>query len=381
MWRLLALVALGLANAGDIAGNDAAPTGNDARHLATAAAVDPVEAARRAKIIDESAGTIDHLRELMCGRVSDEALTIGVTVGADAQELTEKLRAHFEQQQLKVLSSRKTRDRLHLAGQTVGFDFRVESKYDAAVGTSTTAYWQELAAAHSNYKVVLVLGSAHEAPSHEASQARLKRCSTSTDMREADQLIAAFGSACPSPRQRAKVEDQVVAEILETVPSDRLQVYDASLKEMDALKWRGWWDNGKAFITKTTSSQLIVCPGSGATATRALERGLNAAGFGDQNPIPRLRTHKVDHNSAREFLRTAPEDDAYDFGAAFAGDSAVLDTPVPGIWPELLAAFPSVAASRTFAIAATPTRRRLRRESTHRRTQVPQGRAHNSTGV
>ena len=63
--RRVALVALCLAasEASQIAraGNDAV----DARRRATAAAVDSIEAARRAKIIDEAAGTIAHLRGLV----------------------------------------------------------------------------------------------------------------------------------------------------------------------------------------------------------------------------------------------------------------------------------------------------------------------------
>ena len=99
------------------------------------------------------------------------------------------------------------------------------AQVDAVVARSTVAYWQELVAAHPKARVRLVKGRPWTRPAPAATAARLTRCAALRDHLEADEFIAAYGSACPSAWQRAKVEDQVFAEIVETVP-DRLQVYD-----------------------------------------------------------------------------------------------------------------------------------------------------------
>jgi len=74
---------------------------------------------------------------------------------------------------------------------------------------------------------------------------------------------------------------------------------------------------------------FIACPGPGGSASRSLYLGLKALGF-----------EKVDHFSqVSHILSTAPEDDAFDWrGVVTDRFNAVLDTPIPAFWRELVEA-------------------------------------------
>ena len=189
--------------------------------LATSALALAQEAERQREIVSESQQTIPYLRSLLCGKVDDtKLLHLVAVVGADAQNRTDRFRAvHLREH--KVAGPSLTRWRLRGAASTAGFDFRRFSDVDVVLAPSVLAFWQELTAAYPRAKLTLILGEPHARPTKDESRQRLEKCSSLKDSNEAEELMAAYGSACPSAWQRAKVEDQVVAEILETFPSGR----------------------------------------------------------------------------------------------------------------------------------------------------------------
>ena len=282
---------------------------------------------REDEVIALAKETIGTMRELMCGKVSEKEVTLAFAVGADRDRLTEAL-----QERLKGVPPKKVRSLLRGAEDTEDFDFRVFERgaADAAVGPSVMAFWQELAAAYPRSRIVVALGD-------EAVRPASRRC----DSIEED--VAAYGSPCPTALQIAKYEDMAVQELLENGPN--VHVIDARglFRKKDLLLenattrrdvvWRprleDWFPSPPKKKGKTN---LIVCPGSGATGTKSLAQAL-AMVYPDDY---------IDHNHRTpELLRFASSDASFGWDRRFQSFRAVVDTPIPGYWQELVLAHPS----------------------------------------
>eukprot|EP00629_Pelagomonadales_sp_RCC1024_P003211 CAMPEP_0119270414 /NCGR_PEP_ID=MMETSP1329-20130426/7427_1 /TAXON_ID=114041 /ORGANISM="Genus nov. species nov., Strain RCC1024" /LENGTH=517 /DNA_ID=CAMNT_0007270435 /DNA_START=113 /DNA_END=1663 /DNA_ORIENTATION=- len=334
--------------------------------VSAAASTDAVELERRAQIVNASRDTIAHIRHHLCGKVSEtHAPLLVASVGDHLADVAPKLAARdyarlvekLARGQHRVAPQTFLRDAFAYAGETSSFDFRKIDAYDAVAGPIVIAYWQELVAAYPRAKVVLVLGPPHKRPSRAATRARLERCANLT-AGEAGENIAAYGSPCPSRLQQAKVEDQVAAEIMENGPL--LEVWDArTLEPVAARDWRAFEPD--EFFPTVSNNTLAICPGFGATATRALAEALKQVGLHAQRPVEHFDTQLL------KAVVTAAEDDAFDWVDTFGGFAAVSDTPVPAYWLEAAHAFPRAKLiltvreeySREYASRIDTGRRRL----------------------
>ena len=284
--------------------------------LAVAAAANnngTIEAARRAAIVGESAATIATLRAMLCGKVSNASAPLLVAaVGRDASQLTQRVEAKLAQS-MRVAGAAAARKALRRAAETTNFDFRRFDDYDAVVGPAVLAHWQELLATYPRARLAVVLGNAHTPPSKVASRARLSRCARA-DAAEAGELLAAYGSACPSTWQRAKVEDAAVAEMLENGRAEPWA--PRGLEKIEAKSWRAF--DAAGFFARTSKHALLVCPGQGGTATKTLAGALVDAKL--------ARDHDgIAHYNGRVLQETAAaaEDDRFDWiGAHHRGSPA-----------------------------------------------------------
>lgn len=298
---------------------------------------------REAVVRDASRNTISTMRAMMCGRVSPQhSLVIGVTVGNQRDDLelwlTERL---FEETRGLVATPNMSTGRLWGAAETEDFDFRVFDDVEAALGGLVRTHWQELLAAYPKSRIVLVLSSEHY-DVNEDQKRRLEACSVSReDEATITARIAQYGSACPSSLQIAKYEDIMVNEIIENAPA--LQILDARTNNRDELASAlevgrnltgtntRWSPDLSRLIKRQSEHDLIVCPGAGATATKSLSKGLRKVGVAN-----------VDHNRlTQRALELASEDDRFDWVESFDEFGAVVDTPIPGYYLELLTAFPN----------------------------------------
>lgn len=300
--------------------------------------------AHEAAVIEAARGTIDTLRAMMCGRVAEtQELVLGVAAGRERRALEKRLAASLASAGLEnVGGATLATERLWGAAETDDFEFsRSFDDIDAVVGGLVAAHWQELLAAYPRARLILALSDERLEP----DRSRLERCAARTsEPRAVDEAIALYGSACPSALQRAKYEDQLVHEILENAPNllvvDTRDYKEAFESRVEAFVRRGVatrgsvrWEPDFARLLPQTSLHhpLVVCPGAGATATKSLAKGLRHAGL-----------HRVDHNKLTQgALELASEDDDFDWVEALAKFDAVLDTPVPGYWLEMVQAFPS----------------------------------------
>lgn len=301
--------------------------------------------AHEAAVIDAARGTIEALRAMMCGRVAEtQELVLGVAAGRERQALEKRLAAALASAGLEnVGRASLATDRLWGAAETDDFEFSHSfDDVDAVVGGLVAAHWQELLAAYPRARLILALSDERL----EIESGRLERCAARTsEPRAVDEAIALYGSACPSALQRTKYEDQLVHEILENAP--KLLVVDARDDDDESLESRVKafvregvatrpdvrWEPDFARLLPQTSPHhpLVVCPGAGATATKSLAKGLRHTGL-----------HRVDHNKVTQgALELAAEDDDFDWVEALGKFDAVLDTPVPGYWLEMVEAFPS----------------------------------------
>lgn len=285
--------------------------------VAAAATID--EMSRRDAVLDMSRRTLTTIRELLCGMVDDDhELTIGIVVGDTHVDLAE----YFEERKMRVTRE----ERLIGAAWTDSYDFRKFGDVDAVVSLSSTAHWQELVATYRRSTVVLVLGEEFKRPTAMDTVSRLRKCVETTDRDAVSVLVETYGSGCPTTMQKAKVQDQIVAELLENAPN--LRVFDNDLNPIP--RESAVWTNAMLPADTRPSSRLVVCPGMGGTATHALAAALYHAGLPE-----------VDHYAfAREYMAVAAEDEDFRWHLQHYGD-AVLDTPIPGYWYELVHAFPS----------------------------------------
>ncbi|KAJ8601052.1 hypothetical protein CTAYLR_004509 [Chrysophaeum taylorii] len=270
---------------------------------------------RREDVRAASRRTIPELRRLMCGR-TDEAreITFGVAVGSDREALTEELVRELlssSGQNKAVIRDAEATRRLLGAAETQHFDFRVFGDADLVVAPIVGAFWQELLAAYPRARIALRTGSRNATTTTTTTKkARVEHC-VHVSAPEARGLIAIYGSACPSEFQKLKIEELVANGILDH-------------------------NGGRAWILAPSfptysNKKLVVCPGLGATATKSLGAALRRAGL-----------ERVAHyeNSVVDRLVVAAEDERFDWGYFRAFD-ALLDTPIPGFWRELVMAFPN----------------------------------------
>lgn len=284
---------------------------------------------RRDAVVSMSHNAISTIRELLCGKVDNEhKLTLGIDVG-------ETERDYFSEVFKDLRYTRE--NRLLGAASTDSYDFRKFADVDAVVGLSAMSYWQEITAAYPQTRIILILGEPFRKPSPEETLARLQRCANATDRDAVRETIEAFGSGCPSVLQKAKVQDQVVAELLENAPS--IRVFDKDMLELDRRK-AFWQSTAASWLRESQQSALVACPGMGGTATKSLASALRKSGL-----------ERVDHNQHTvKVLATAAEDDDFRWHEVDFGD-AVLDTPIPGFWWNLVDALPRSNVILTIRLA------------------------------
>ncbi|KAJ8606383.1 hypothetical protein CTAYLR_009311 [Chrysophaeum taylorii] len=265
-------------------------------------------------VVEASRQTIPMLREMMCGRTSAHPIVFGVAVGRDRRGVEAHMAARLNERLSRVGTSRLAR-RLLGAAETEDFDFRVFDDVDAVVGGLVAAHWQELAAAYPNARFIIAVnnGKPQRIPFDECRR---------FDEAGVTEAIALYGSACPSATQIAKCDDVMASEMMETAPN--LQVWDSRWLKPTSKAWEP-----PVLGTATSSHPLIVCPGAGATATKSLAKALRD-----------LEYANVDHNKLTQRVLELASETAVD-ARAFEAFDAVLDTPIPGYWQELLATFPN----------------------------------------
>ena len=294
-----------------------------------------VEAARRARIVRESAELIPTIRSFLCGKVSNASLLLVAVLGRDAAQLAQRAVGKLEGEGLRVAAGDAAMQSLRHAAETENFDFRQFDGRDAVVGAAVIAFWQELLAAYPRARLAVVLGAPHERPSKLETRVRLQRCARA-DAFEAGQAVAAYGSACPSAWQRAAVEDMVAAEMLDWPGVEAWDARDFRASEAPG-GWRAF--STESFFSTTSPHPILLCPGQGTTATRSLAGALKLAKLesGGKNG----RNDEIAHYNGAILAATAAaaEDDGFDWIQQFHKYRGVLDSPMPAIWQAMVLAF------------------------------------------
>eukprot|EP00635_Sarcinochrysidales_sp_CCMP3193_P014184 CAMPEP_0118892364 /NCGR_PEP_ID=MMETSP1166-20130328/1992_1 /TAXON_ID=1104430 /ORGANISM="Chrysoreinhardia sp, Strain CCMP3193" /LENGTH=609 /DNA_ID=CAMNT_0006831079 /DNA_START=29 /DNA_END=1861 /DNA_ORIENTATION=+ len=288
---------------------------------------------RRAAIM--SRPTLEVVREVLrCEKKSEKEILFVIGFGRDRDRLEKDVGRSFRGGEA-VASASVANRRLWGAAETDGFDFSQFDDYDVVVGGLVAFHWPELLATYPRATLLVVRGDPVRpvpAAGKETQQtARLERCASEQQgslrreqslVVEVDARVTRWGSGCPSNLQVAKIEDQNLDEILSSGLDQRLEVRDL---RRDARRF-----DVRSFVGRPKPGNLIVGAGMGATATKSMAKALRTVGVDD-----------VDHyDKGKTLLKSAAEDDFFPFGDdKFRRFGALLDTPVPGFWLELFAAF------------------------------------------